>query len=46
MVRLKDIYENFCLFSIKRSGSGVVDNMLDYQPRDREIDPPLHRSFG
>ena len=44
MVGLKDIYENFCLFSIKRSG--VVDNMLDYQPRDREIDPPLHRSFG
>ena len=29
-----------------RSGSGVVDNTLDYQSRDRKIDPPLHRSFG
>ena len=29
-----------------RSGGDVVDNTLDYQPRDRKIDPPLHRSFG
>ena len=25
------------------SGGGVVDNTLDYQSRDREIDPLLHR---
>ena len=24
----------------------VVDNKLDYQSRDRKIDPPLLRSFG
>ena len=29
-----------------RSGGGVVDNTLDYQSRDRKLDPPLHRSFG
>ena len=29
-----------------RSGGGVVDNTLDYQSRDRKIDPPLLRSFG
>ena len=28
------------------SRSGVVDNTLDYQSRDRKIDPPLFRSFG
>ena len=26
---------------ICRSGSGVVDNTLDYQSRDRKIDPHL-----
>ena len=31
---------------ITRSGGNVVDNTLDYQSRDREIDPPLRRSFG
>ena len=29
-----------------RSGDGVVDNTLDYQSRDRKIDPLLLRSFG
>ena len=29
-----------------QSGSGVVDNTLDYQYRGRKIDPPLLRSFG
>ena len=29
-----------------RSGCGVVDNTLDYQSRDRKIDPPLLRSLG
>ena len=30
-----------------RNSGGVVDNTLgSYQSRDREIDPPLHRSFG
>ena len=28
------------------SGGDVVDNTLDYQSRDREIDPLLLRSFG
>ena len=31
---------------IFRSGGGVVDNTLDYQSRDRKIDPSLLRSFG
>ena len=39
-----------CLFMRRsreeRRGGGVVDNTLDYQSRDRKIDPPLHRSFG
>ena len=30
----------------ERNGGGVVDNTLDYQSRDRKIDPPLPRSFG
>ena len=29
-----------------RSGGSVVDNKLDYQSRDRKIDPSLLRSFG
>ena len=29
-----------------RSGGGLVDNTLDYQSRDRKIDPPLLQSFG
>ena len=32
--------------SVQRSGGGVVDNTLDYQSRDRMIDPPLLWSFG
>ena len=32
--------------AIHRSGGGVVDNTLDYQSRDRKIDPSLLRSFG
>ena len=28
-----------------RSGSSVVDDMLDYQSRDCKIDPPLLQSF-
>ena len=40
------IYIFASLFKKKRSGGGVVDNTLDYQSRDRKIDPPLLRSFG
>ena len=31
---------------VRRSGGLVVDNTLDYQSKDRKIDPPLPRSFG
>ena len=46
---LETIYfsrENILLSGERRSGSSVVDNKLDYQSRDREIDPQLLRSFG
>ena len=29
-----------------RSDGGVVDNTIDYQSRDRKIDPPPHRFSG
>ena len=42
-----DIFSLVYYFSfLSRSGGGVVDNTLDYQSRDRKIDPPLLRSFG
>ena len=37
--------DHLSIHSICRSGGGVVDNTLDYQSRDRKIDPPLLRSF-
>ena len=39
----KNVFE---LSSIRRGGDSVVDHMLDYQSRDRKIDPPLLQSFG
>ena len=35
-----------CGFFSLRSGGSVVDNTLDYQSRDRKVDPPLLRPFG
>ena len=38
---------NYFFFPIlSQSGGSVVDSTLDYQSRDRKIDPPLLRSFG
>ena len=34
------------LFISDGSGGGVVNNTLDYQSRDRKMDPLLLRSFG
>ena len=31
---------------LSKSGVGVVGNTLDYQSRDRKIDPPLPQSCG
>ena len=33
-------------FEVEKSGSSVVDNMLDYQSRDRKTDSPFLRFFG
>ena len=38
-----NISKTLTLVVCSRSGGSVVDNMLDYQFRDREIDPPLLR---